>query len=425
MPQLVPYFINQVTFAFIILIIMLYLFPKDILPKFVRTNIVSDNLSNLLKSIFLVMIYAISLFYFSNYTSFDYSKHYLLATTFLLSNIFTVLLLVTYKNVSPNTSLIVNIKHFFLNIRYNLSNFFFNNIEHILFNIILIFIFFCFRNIIYNVIDLNIFSLNLLGYNFIIFSLWLPGVVFSNIAIELFRVFYTKTYINFSWKRIKMLVRQTITPRNLFKLSFISTMFYLGRIHVLPIICELQVIIFFTYIIKYIFPVSYCNSPPDRNKIYMIDGQPRKIVIMPRSQQFDQYGNKIYSDEDLNLLEKDVCKTAIEKVENINTNQRINFFSIRLKIFNPAEREMIILALNEAWEKDNRFSFRKGTLALNSNDKLTRNAELAETGDLLVKTDKTPSGGAEYDSYTTCKTYQSNIYKALCIKEATYEKKNK
>jgi len=37
MPQLVPfYFINQVTFAFILLIVMIYVFSKYILPRFVR-----------------------------------------------------------------------------------------------------------------------------------------------------------------------------------------------------------------------------------------------------------------------------------------------------------------------------------------------------------------------------------------------------
>jgi len=37
MPQLIPfYFINQVTFAFFILIIMIYIFSKNILPRFVR-----------------------------------------------------------------------------------------------------------------------------------------------------------------------------------------------------------------------------------------------------------------------------------------------------------------------------------------------------------------------------------------------------
>ena len=37
MPQLVPfYFINQVTFAFILLILMIYVFSKYILPRFIR-----------------------------------------------------------------------------------------------------------------------------------------------------------------------------------------------------------------------------------------------------------------------------------------------------------------------------------------------------------------------------------------------------
>lgn len=37
MPQLVPfYFINQVTFAFILLVVMIYVFSKFILPRFVR-----------------------------------------------------------------------------------------------------------------------------------------------------------------------------------------------------------------------------------------------------------------------------------------------------------------------------------------------------------------------------------------------------
>ena len=37
MPQLVPfYFINQVTFAFILLVIMIYVFSKYILSRFVR-----------------------------------------------------------------------------------------------------------------------------------------------------------------------------------------------------------------------------------------------------------------------------------------------------------------------------------------------------------------------------------------------------
>lgn len=37
MPQLIPfYFINQVTFAFILFMIMVYIFSKYILPRFVR-----------------------------------------------------------------------------------------------------------------------------------------------------------------------------------------------------------------------------------------------------------------------------------------------------------------------------------------------------------------------------------------------------
>ena len=37
MPQLVPfYFINEVTFAFILLIVMIHIFSKYILPRFVR-----------------------------------------------------------------------------------------------------------------------------------------------------------------------------------------------------------------------------------------------------------------------------------------------------------------------------------------------------------------------------------------------------
>lgn len=40
MPQLVPfYFINQVTFAFILLIFMIYMISKYILPRFVRLYI--------------------------------------------------------------------------------------------------------------------------------------------------------------------------------------------------------------------------------------------------------------------------------------------------------------------------------------------------------------------------------------------------
>ncbi|RYE15964.1 MAG: hypothetical protein EOP34_00915 [Rickettsiales bacterium] len=37
MPQLVPFFfINQVTFAFTILVVMIYVFSKYVLPRFVR-----------------------------------------------------------------------------------------------------------------------------------------------------------------------------------------------------------------------------------------------------------------------------------------------------------------------------------------------------------------------------------------------------
>ena len=37
MPQLTPfYFVNQITFVFAMLIIMLYVFSKYLLPKFVR-----------------------------------------------------------------------------------------------------------------------------------------------------------------------------------------------------------------------------------------------------------------------------------------------------------------------------------------------------------------------------------------------------
>jgi len=37
MPQLVPfYFMNQVVFAFILLIVMIYVFSKYVLPRFVR-----------------------------------------------------------------------------------------------------------------------------------------------------------------------------------------------------------------------------------------------------------------------------------------------------------------------------------------------------------------------------------------------------
>jgi F-type H+-transporting ATPase subunit 8 len=37
MPQLVPfYFVNEVTFAFILLVVMIYVFSKYVLPRFVR-----------------------------------------------------------------------------------------------------------------------------------------------------------------------------------------------------------------------------------------------------------------------------------------------------------------------------------------------------------------------------------------------------
>lgn len=37
MPQLVPfYFVNQVTFAFALLVVMIYVFSKYVLPRFVR-----------------------------------------------------------------------------------------------------------------------------------------------------------------------------------------------------------------------------------------------------------------------------------------------------------------------------------------------------------------------------------------------------
>jgi len=37
MPQLVPfYFINEVTFAFLVLITLIYVFSKYVLPRFVR-----------------------------------------------------------------------------------------------------------------------------------------------------------------------------------------------------------------------------------------------------------------------------------------------------------------------------------------------------------------------------------------------------
>jgi len=37
MPQLVPfYFVNEITFAFALLIIMIYIFSKYVLPRFIR-----------------------------------------------------------------------------------------------------------------------------------------------------------------------------------------------------------------------------------------------------------------------------------------------------------------------------------------------------------------------------------------------------
>jgi len=37
MPQLVPfYFVNQVTFAFVLLAVLIYVFSKNTLPRFVR-----------------------------------------------------------------------------------------------------------------------------------------------------------------------------------------------------------------------------------------------------------------------------------------------------------------------------------------------------------------------------------------------------
>jgi F-type H+-transporting ATPase subunit 8 len=48
MPQLVPfYFINQVRFAFILLVIMIYVFSKFILPRFVRLFITRIFISKL------------------------------------------------------------------------------------------------------------------------------------------------------------------------------------------------------------------------------------------------------------------------------------------------------------------------------------------------------------------------------------------
>jgi F-type H+-transporting ATPase subunit 8 len=48
MPQLVPFFfINEVTFAFILLIVMIYVFSKYILPRFVRLFITRVFISKL------------------------------------------------------------------------------------------------------------------------------------------------------------------------------------------------------------------------------------------------------------------------------------------------------------------------------------------------------------------------------------------
>jgi F-type H+-transporting ATPase subunit 8 len=48
MPQLVPfYFVNQVTFAFILLPVMIYVFSKYILPRFVRLFITRIFISKL------------------------------------------------------------------------------------------------------------------------------------------------------------------------------------------------------------------------------------------------------------------------------------------------------------------------------------------------------------------------------------------
>lgn len=48
MPQLVPfYFINQVTFAFIIVTLVIYIFTKFILPRFVRLFLTRYNIYKL------------------------------------------------------------------------------------------------------------------------------------------------------------------------------------------------------------------------------------------------------------------------------------------------------------------------------------------------------------------------------------------
>jgi len=48
MPQLVPfYFVNQVTFAFALLVVLIYVFSKYILPRFVRLFITRIFISKL------------------------------------------------------------------------------------------------------------------------------------------------------------------------------------------------------------------------------------------------------------------------------------------------------------------------------------------------------------------------------------------
>nr|QCS25173.1 ATP synthase subunit 8 [Arthothelium ruanum] len=46
MPQLVPfYFVNQITFVFIVMLIMLYILSKYILPKFVSLFVTRISIS--------------------------------------------------------------------------------------------------------------------------------------------------------------------------------------------------------------------------------------------------------------------------------------------------------------------------------------------------------------------------------------------
>jgi F-type H+-transporting ATPase subunit 8 len=48
MPQLVPfYFINQVTFTFVLLVALIYFFSKYILPRFVRLFLARTFISKL------------------------------------------------------------------------------------------------------------------------------------------------------------------------------------------------------------------------------------------------------------------------------------------------------------------------------------------------------------------------------------------